>query len=63
MSTETQNFFARLASHNEVTKNRADEAKRVEDIKEANRIAMRNSAIFNETQIVMSIISEMGVSA
>ena len=63
MSTDTQTFFARLAQHNEVAKNRSDEAKRVADIKEANRVAMRNSQIFNETQIVMSIISEVGVSA
>jgi len=55
--------LARLIQHAEVERNKANEAKRVADIKEHNRLAMRNSAIFNETQLVMSIISEMGVSA
>lgn len=62
MDTNTQTLL-RLIAKAEVVKNHADEAQRLEDIKEHNRVAMRNSSIFGETQIVMSIISEMGASA
>lgn len=41
MNTDTQSFFSRLATHNEVIANREAEAKRVEDIKRKTREAIR----------------------
>jgi hypothetical protein len=63
MNEKQAQTLLRLVANAEVAKNRKEEAKRVEDIKEHNRLAMRNTQIFNEAQIVMSIISEMGANA
>ena len=41
MNTDTQSFFNRLVTHNEVIANREAEAKRVQDIRDKAREAMR----------------------